>query len=249
MPSASELAYLVKHSEPDSTNLSTYLIENFDRLRSYVPSRTSKIDLVGMRDADLAPLVTRKLEHRRTIAAEQREDVSRQRAQRAAARLAQGPRRGGSVLVSPALLLRDLLADSSTPIIVFRMDDVDLPFRRSRLWQVARVVFDKDDVQCWLDPGGLHLRWNGSRGGLNLRSEPLPAKAVRTLTVDLRRPVDAAPLESATGAALVPDPAVELPEYQVNDDLPVFVVPPSTPTPRRRAIKPRPSWFDFSIFF
>jgi len=236
-----KLAWLASHPEPDTKNLSSYLIDSFDRLRGCVPSGMSKLDLAGMRDSDLAPLVTRKLEHRRTIAAEQRLDVSRQRAQRAAARLVQGPRRDASVLVSPPLLLRDLLADSSTPIIVFRMDDVDLPFRRSRLWQVARVVFDKDDLHCWLDPGGLHLRWNGSRGGLNLRPDPLPATA-RTMTVDLRRPV-----REAAPATPVPNPSVEPPEYQVTDHLPVFVVPP-TPTPPRPASKPRPSWFDFSIF-
>lgn len=137
---SSQLDFLVRHPEPDSTNLSTFLVENFDRCRTFLPPRLSKVDIAGLEDRDIVPLVARKLDHRRLILAEQRQEVARQRAERAARRLAYGPRRGASVLLDPALLLRDLLADGSCSHVLFRIGGSDLFFRRSRLEDRSRSV-------------------------------------------------------------------------------------------------------------
>jgi len=242
MPSSGELAHLAKHPEPDSTNLSSYLVEHFDVLRGYVPSTLSKLDLVGMRDGDLAPLVIRKLEHRRTIESEQRAELAKRRAQAAADRLSASPRRGGCVLVDPPLLFRDLLADSSASFIRVQMDEADHFFRRSRLWRVAREVFEKDDLRVWLDAHGLHLRWNGGKGGLNLRSDLLPTRRVQLLTVDLRSacadPARREP-EQACGERLEPPAPVE---REPEPTLPRI----TPPTPRRPAARRR--WVDFLTF-
>ena len=181
--------------------------------------RLSKSELVGMKDQDLAPLVARSLERGKKMLSQRRQAATRQRAERAASMLAHGPRRASAVLLSPALL-RELLADASSPLIVFRMDEVNLPFRRSRLWQVARVVFGKEDLRCWVDPRGLHIRWNGERGGLNLVADRMPPKPVQTLTVDLRPARE--PIEA-----------------------PTQVVATSRPRPCTARRKPRPSLVDF----
>ena len=247
-----ELDYLVRHPEPDSTNLSSHVVEHFDRLKSFLPPAVRKTDLVGMKDRDLAPLVRRKLGHRRTILSEQRQEVARQRAERAADRLAHGPRRGASVLLDPALLLRDLLADGSCSHIHFRIGGRDLFFRRSRLWKIARVLFGRDDLRAWLDPGGLHLRWNSGRGGLNLHSEPAPAKPVRLLTVEVpffsssceQKKKEERPPEQ-TEEERVERPLLPPPQQKPKNNEPA-IPPKRTSRPARR--EPRRSFVDFLTF-
>ena len=227
MPNAAELARLVRHPEPDAFNISSYVAEHFDALRRWLPG-LSKADVVGMRDAELAPLITREVEHRKAVDAE----AAAARAQAAASQLEQSARRGSAVLIDKTLLLRELLADTSVAAVQFRLDDGALTFRRVRLRVVARVVFDRPDLRLWVDPRGLHVRWNGGRGGLNLLPDPPPATSTRVLCVDLRAPRRLPDAQPATEAAHPP-------------------LRPSRPRPappRPSSARRRGSWVDFLTF-
>jgi len=236
MPSVTELAHLARHPDPDTANISSYLVEHFDALHDLVG--LSKEQLEGMKDGELGPLVARKLELHRSMLARHRQGVARERVERAATMLQRGLPLAEGVQLDPSLFFRDLLADPSTHAIQIRLPEVDLLFCRPRLQKMAAVLCQKSDLVVWVDARGLHVRWNEGRGGLNLRPDLMPGKAVRVLAVDLRRPPE--PTQATEPQAqptprrlLLPEPALE----QVPS-------PPSNPSPSRA----RRTWVDFLTF-
>jgi hypothetical protein len=71
------------------------------------------------------------------------------------------------VMLDPAILLGDLLADDSLKFVAFDLDGAEVAVQRSVLVAAARVLRTRCDLSALVEPKGLHLRWGGSRGGIN----------------------------------------------------------------------------------
>jgi len=76
------------------------------------------------------------------------------------------------------LNMRALMSSSLTKrdsLLVFRCESFEVAIPMAPLIGLAK--FMKRDVAGFVDVEGLHVRWNGGKGGLNLRSQPDPDAA------------------------------------------------------------------------
>lgn len=74
----------------------------------------------------------------------------------------------GVVLLDVGILLGDVLVHPAAKFIGFQLNNhepVHIPKRKLR--QASKALRPFDDVRCYFDTNGLHLRWRGGRGGLD----------------------------------------------------------------------------------
>lgn len=155
-------------------------------------------------DADLALRLAPTIgKYKRRLALEQAgERVAR--AERAARELASSARhRLDGVELEPAILLGELLADSSKKYIVFELTGRRVSLPRHLLLRTRVALRPFLDVTAHIEEQGLHLAWRHGRGGLNLRPQ-LEERGAAVLVVDLRTPARrTSPVERAGPVLLV----------------------------------------------
>lgn len=93
----------------------------------------------------------------------------------AAAALAESAARSGDVVALAWEHLRALVDHPEVRYVRLVSGDETWTVRRSRLREVRTAMRPMGQVIAWLDPKGLHLRWHNGRGGLDLRTELVPA--------------------------------------------------------------------------
>jgi hypothetical protein len=93
------------------------------------------------------------------------------------------------LLSADEVLGRDLLADRIRKYIRFEAEDLgSVVIPRDKL-SATRRALRFSNVSCWLDETGLHFGWRGGKGGLLLRSRPIPDDALdAVLPVVIGRP-------------------------------------------------------------
>src|SRR5262249_47739509 len=146
-----------------------------------------------------APLLAQLLEHRASERAGDHQAAVQEIALAAAQRLGATAVWANDIAsLDVRLLLGKLLLDTSRSYITLDAAgpcgefQVNLP--RSLLVNVAKELGQRPDLLAWVDEAGLHLRWNGGRGGLNFISQCVPAsEAMSMLTVNIPSPVMASP--------------------------------------------------------
>lgn len=97
------------------------------------------------------------------------------KAVQAAADLAESATRSGEVVALAWDYLRALVDHPEVRYVRLVSGDETWLMRRSRLREVRTAMRPMGRVIAWLDPKGLHLRWHDGRGGLDLRTELMPA--------------------------------------------------------------------------
>ena len=140
-------------------------------------------------DILLAPKVQAALRRMKEAGAVAEQARRNQTAHAAATELAARARRNCvGILLDPAILLSDLLADDSMRWIAFCLPGAPVHIARGTLVSTARVVGHKPGLSAAVDRDGLHLRWPPA-GGLNWHPQPVSASEYgRVLCVDLRAP-------------------------------------------------------------
>lgn len=94
-------------------------------------------------------------------------------------------RHGDGIELDADVLLGALLADSSKKYISFELPGARVPVLRAALAKARVPLRTFIDVTAYVDGQGLHLRWRGGRGGLNLRAR-VEERGAEVLHVDLR---------------------------------------------------------------
>ena len=151
---------------------------------------------------------------------------AQQRAARAAVELSRTASwQGDAVHVEPRLLLGPVLAHPGSKHIGFELGQEEPIFlEKARLRPARRALAPFHDLCAWLDKAGLHLRWHGGRGGLDLFARVLsPYERKQAYVVTIVRPVEAEP-----APALQADIGQAVP---ILDERPGYGLAPSTAQP------------------
>jgi hypothetical protein len=197
MGSRSELAVLQKlvaAPEPGTNNIGTYLSSRAAMLAPALGVPVTSLEAAAhVPDEEIAPQLQALLRQRLDRNKNTRQLGTIERAAMAAVRLSRTARWERNIVVlDPDLLLGDLVVDTSKKYVAFSFSEHDLTLERAKLADVARVITQKTypDRSAFLDARGLHLRWKGGRGGLDLVTQvPHVFDRDRILTVVIDRPV------------------------------------------------------------
>lgn len=145
-----------------------------------VPLDTTKDDAeLGL---ELAPVVGKYKRACSRAALAERD----RRAEHGAAQLISTSRPDGERVVLGAGLLLGPASAGTHEYIAFELEAVRLAVPRRLLARARVVLRGLLDLAAYVDAAGLHLRWRGGRGGLNIRPQ-LPRRDDHVLLVDLRR--------------------------------------------------------------
>jgi hypothetical protein len=210
------LAALVRAARPGDCNIGQLLHDHGDELAVLLGVPAASLRAAEhLPDDELAPhvevLLGRLDGERRSVRRVSAEETSRA----AAARLARTATwRGDVVLLDVDVLLGALLANAKPKYIAFDAADVfDVAVLRVRLADARRVLVGASfsDLCVNVDEAGLHVRWNGGRGGLDLRSTYVtPIERDRVLRVVLDRPRHAPLVAARRGSARLGDVLADL---------------------------------------
>jgi hypothetical protein len=179
--SLAELERLLRLAEPGSNNLGQYLAEAGEELAVRLGIDAEKLaGLVRLPDEEIAPVLDRLFEHRATERGAARQVELQEVALAAAQRLGSAAIWTNDIAaIDVRLLLGELLLDASKSHLLFDAHGLCVEFQvslpRSLLINVARELGRRPDLVAAVDEQGLHLRWNGGRGGLNFFSRNIPA--------------------------------------------------------------------------
>jgi hypothetical protein len=191
--SLAELERLLRVIEPGAHDLGRYLAEHAERLAPRLKVEVEELRAIAvLPDQEAAPRVKELLMRRDHARAQHHEAALQEAVAGAAQRLAStAVWKGPAAVLDVRLLLGELLADPSRKYIGFEGGPFDVHLLRSKLVEVARVLpLQYSDLIGWVDPSGLHFRWHGGRGGLNLFPQVVsPVDAAYVLTVNIPPPV------------------------------------------------------------
>ena len=187
------LAKVVAAAEPGTRNIGHYLAARAMVLAPELAVPVATLEAAAyVDDAELAPHLEAMLRQREEISRRARTNTTAERASTAATRISRSATwEKDLVRIDPALLLGDLLADTSNKYVAFSFDEHDITIDRAKLGDVSRIISSKTypDRSAYLDASGLHLRWKSGRGGLNLVTQiPGVLERDRVLHVVLERP-------------------------------------------------------------
>ena len=193
------LAKVVAAAEPGTRNIGHYLAARAMVLAPELAVPVATLEAAAyVDDAELAPHLEAMLRQREVISRRARTNTTAERASTAATRISRSATwEKNLVRIDPALLLGDLLADTSNKYVAFSFDEHDITIDRAKLVDVSRVLTSKTypDRSAYLDARGLHLRWKSGRGGLNLVTQiPGVLERDHVLHVVLERPAVAMPI-------------------------------------------------------
>lgn len=196
-----QLARLARVADPGGRNIGPHLKQHATALAQALDVPESDL-LAAAREPDeiLAPKVQAALRRLQDARRATRSGQDAARAVKAAEQIeARAQWQGGPVLLDPALLLGDLLADERRAHVLFALRDAtDVAVQRRDLGACARVIGRRRDLTAFVDGAGLHLRWSAGRGGLNWYPRPLtPTEREHALHVELPGP----PLPTASARA------------------------------------------------
>jgi len=138
----------------------------------------------------LAPRVFNALRALKERAADSKAILGNQKAQAAARDMAATAEWDGRrAWVNPGLLLGDLLVDPSFKYVTLQLAGGEVSVRRALLFATAKQVGHRPDITAFVDQAGVHVRWNGGRGGLNwLPQILLSQERASALVVNLSNP-------------------------------------------------------------
>jgi hypothetical protein len=163
------LACMVKALEPGSTNLGAFVEDHAEDL-----SKLFGAELIcgwtSQSDEAIAREVAPRLRSMARVQREERRARARARSENAARVLGQTARWLGDQAFLDSDLLDDLVADRQCRAVRFKVaGSFDVVLLRDSVAKVSRIR--RLGKTAWVDASGLHLRWNGTRGGCNLRAQ------------------------------------------------------------------------------
>jgi hypothetical protein len=173
---------LVRCAEVGGTNLGEHLAECAGDLGPRLGIEADDLrSLVHLPDEALAqqlvPHFQRRAEHRAAIHADAVQRVSRAAAEQLATTALW---REDAAVLDIRVLLGELLVDPTRSYIFFDADGLAGRFQvalpRSLLVNASKAIGARPDLGAWVDEAGVHFRWNGGRGGINLLSRSVPAQ-------------------------------------------------------------------------
>jgi DNA-binding IclR family transcriptional regulator len=173
---------------PGTTNIGMHVKLRAEMIAPLL--RVHPDDLRGLAHRSDEEIAPRLRELVKEAVLRQREGVRvhrHERAYQAASALGASVRHSACGAVLDAdLLLGELLADLTRKYILFQGEGVYVVVERHTLAKAAWLRRLHLDVGARVHADGLHLRWRGGRGGLNLRSVPVPkSEAANVLVVSL----------------------------------------------------------------
>ncbi len=181
-----ELVRLMRSPEPGSNNLGSFVATHASELGDALATTADDLKLAAQCDDD---------EVRRRIGARVKRAVERlkgakllqasHRSRAAADLLAERARWAGrAVVLDSDLVLGDLLADASHEHIGFALYLGETVYVARAVLVRARLLRSLFiDVACFVDEKGLHFRWRGGRGALNLKRLELNGAEARDAIV------------------------------------------------------------------
>jgi hypothetical protein len=102
--------------------------------------------------------------------------------------------------LDPGLLLGPVVTDQRRRHVTFLFGEHQVSVRRAVLSRARMALRPMPGVTATLDSAGLHLRWRGGRGGLDLFPQTLtPAERRESLHVVFSAPVQTMPEKAANG--------------------------------------------------
>lgn len=187
-PNLGGLARMLRLAEPGEYNLGQVLAAAPDLAAELGLSKTELARLCELPDHELAPELSRHLDERMQAATALRLRHVRDQALDAARALSDSARWSRGMVVLEPRPFFALLVDISIKHIRLSVDDtIEVTLSRSLLRDIAETVGSKPDLFVAVNEAGLHLRWRNGRGGLDLRSRPVPVhERDRVFTVVLR---------------------------------------------------------------
>ena len=183
-----ELAQLVRYAEPDGTNIGSFVAERASELAHLLHSDEGELRGASHeRDAALVDRLRVRVDLALERERESRTEHELERSHHAARDLARSARWFElGVVLDVDVVLGDLLAHPKAKAISFAFAGADIVvptglLRRAR--PLRRVYLD---LACFVDERGIHLRWKGGRGQLNVYAvEPNAHAEQNALLVDL----------------------------------------------------------------
>jgi hypothetical protein len=183
-----ELDHHLRCVAPGTTNIGMHAAVRAEMLAPLLRLRADELRTLAHRsDEEIAPrlreLVKEAVLHLREGVRVHR----RERAYQAASALGASARYSEcGVVIDTDLLLGELLVDLSRKYIAFQGGGVHVVIERYVLAKAAWLRRLHLDVGARVHADGLQLRWRGGKGGLNLRSVPVPkSEAASVLVVSL----------------------------------------------------------------
>lgn len=189
--SLAELERLLRFVEPGARNLGRYLAEHSEGLAPRLRVEVEELRAIAaLPEQEAARRVQALLAQHANSLAQIHEATVQEVVAEAVQRFATTAAwRDSMAIIDVGLLLGALLADSSRQYICVKSGAFAVPMLRSKLVAVAKVLLHHRDLTGWIDAEGLHLRWHGGRGGLNLYPQAVkPGEAGLVLTVNLPPP-------------------------------------------------------------
>lgn len=179
MPSlTATLRELEQLAQADLGALRVILSEEAGVLEGPLGLPASELTALQRLDDDALGAQLRRLVHRgRQMDRQARLRSLRHQAQGAIRKLVRGAIWGadGRVHMDPPLLLGLVLADPGAKYLALHVDETVVAVPRTTLLQARRALRGFSDLNIWIDTSGLHLRWRGGKGGLNLRAREVRA--------------------------------------------------------------------------
>jgi hypothetical protein len=201
-----QLVRLVSLADERSTSLGPFFVEHAEGLAPLLGLNPGQVmAMAHLEDrfltAQLEPFLVAQLEARQQEGRSRKEDEARQ----AALQLGVQVRwEGERAFLDLGLLLGEVVSTSAA-FVVFAGDSFEVPFSRRKLMEVRSVFAHRTGVVLFVDEKGLHLRWRGGRGQLNLLPQFLPRHETSVLVIPLRLPVSARSLVSPAGTWRTPE--------------------------------------------
>ena len=189
--SLTELERLLRIVQPGARNLGRYLAEHGESLAPRLGVEVEELRAIAALSDQAAALRVKALLDRRADAMAQIheatvQEVVTEAVQRLAATAVWS---GPAASIDVGLLLGALLADPIREYICLKSSTFEVPLLRSKLVAAAKVLLHHYDLAGWVDSEGLHLRWRGGRGGLNLHPQTVrPGEARHVLVVNIPPP-------------------------------------------------------------
>jgi ElaB/YqjD/DUF883 family membrane-anchored ribosome-binding protein len=187
-----ELVRMARLSEPDDTNVGTFVAEHAAELAPLLHTHEAALTkAAGHADEIVLRALRRRIDNALVEERERRRDAGAAAAREAAVQVARTARwLELGVVVDVDVVLGKLLADPGSRHVAFALPDaivaVEAPLlRRCRL--LSRTYID---LAGFVDQDGIHFRWKGGKGALNLRSLILSASQLeRALIVPIPPPM------------------------------------------------------------
>jgi ElaB/YqjD/DUF883 family membrane-anchored ribosome-binding protein len=187
-----ELVRLVRLSAPDDVNVGAFVAEHAAELAPLLHTHDAALTkAAGHADEIVIRALRRRTDHALVEERERRRDAGAAAAREAALQVGRTARwLPFGVVVDADVVLGNLLADAGSRHVAFMLPEAIAAVETALLRRCRILPRTHIDIASFVDKDGVHFRWKGGKGALNLRSWILSAAQLeRALIVPVSPPM------------------------------------------------------------